>query len=418
MRLARAAATGVATLALTVGVATIAVTSAAADPDPTPEQLQQAQVAVETQAQRVARLQGEWAAADQRVEATAVAAEQATEAFNGLRYALAQAKVELALAEGEAASARRQVDEQRGVIADMVVGSYRDVGQLSTVEAVVGADDPESMLARIGTVSSVNDAMQADFDAFRASSERADRAEQAATRARDRQITLLAKAREARDLARAQQRAAQAAAAALAGERERLVADLARAQGISRALVRQHQAALTKPKNDPRAPRAPKDKPKNPGTPTPPEPSPSPAPPTDPPSDPPPVIDQTPPPPSGGAASAIAFAKQQLGEPYRWGATGPDAWDCSGLVMRAWAAGGKTLPHWSVGQYRASTPIDRSALRPGDLVFWASSSSSSSIYHVAIYLGGGQIIHAPRTGRNVEIVSIDYWRAPDFFARP
>ena len=86
--------------------------------------------------------------------------------------------------------------------------------------------------------------------------------------------------------------------------------------------------------------------------------------------------------------------------------------------MRAWAAGGKTLPHWSVGQYRASTPIDRSALRPGDLVFWASSSSSSSIYHVAIYLGGGQIIHAPRTGRNVEIVSIDYWRAPDFFARP
>ena len=101
-----------------------------------------------------------------------------------------------------------------------------------------------------------------------------------------------------------------------------------------------------------------------------------------------------------------------------WGATGPNSWDCSGLTMKAWSAGGIALPHWSVGQYRASTPISRSSLRPGDLVFWGSSSNPSSIYHVALYVGGGQIIHAPRTGRDVEQVSIDYWRSPNFFARP
>ena len=86
--------------------------------------------------------------------------------------------------------------------------------------------------------------------------------------------------------------------------------------------------------------------------------------------------------------------------------------------MRAWQAGGISLPHYSAGQYDASTPISEADLRPGDLVFWGSSSSPSSIYHVALYVGGGMIIHAPRTGENVAQVSMNYWIAPNFFARP
>ncbi len=120
----------------------------------------------------------------------------------------------------------------------------------------------------------------------------------------------------------------------------------------------------------------------------------------------------------GVAAAAIAFAEAQIGEPYSYGAAGPSSWDCSGLTSAAWAAGGRSLPHYSVAQYTQSTTISAAQLVPGDLVFWGSSSSPSSIYHVALYVGGGQVIHAPRTGRNVTRESMYSWRAPQFFARP
>jgi cell wall-associated NlpC family hydrolase len=128
-------------------------------------------------------------------------------------------------------------------------------------------------------------------------------------------------------------------------------------------------------------------------------------------------VEVAPPAPSGGAASAIAFARAQLGEPYVWGAAGPDSWDCSGLTMQAWAAGGVSLPHYSVAQYDAATPISAAELRPGDLVFWGSTSSPGSIFHVALYAGDGMIIHAPRTGRPVTLDSMYYWVPPNFFGR-
>jgi cell wall-associated NlpC family hydrolase len=86
--------------------------------------------------------------------------------------------------------------------------------------------------------------------------------------------------------------------------------------------------------------------------------------------------------------------------------------------MRSWQAGGVSLPHYSAGQYDVSTPITVNELQPGDLVFWGDTESPSSIYHVALYVGGGQIIHAPRTGEDVAQVSMYYWIAPNFFARP
>jgi len=101
-----------------------------------------------------------------------------------------------------------------------------------------------------------------------------------------------------------------------------------------------------------------------------------------------------------------------------WAAAGPSSWDCSGLTMRAWESAGTYLPHYSAGQYSASTPIRASQLRPGDLLFWGSSNSPSSIYHVAIYTGNGMMVHAPRPGRGVTEESMYYWIAPNFYARP
>ena len=103
---------------------------------------------------------------------------------------------------------------------------------------------------------------------------------------------------------------------------------------------------------------------------------------------------------TGRAQKAINFALAQLGEPYGWGGTGPNGWDCSGLVMKSWAAAGISLPRVVGPQYGATKHISRSQLQPGDLVFYGGMS------HVGMYLGKGRVIHAPRPGRSVEITGL------------
>ena len=100
-----------------------------------------------------------------------------------------------------------------------------------------------------------------------------------------------------------------------------------------------------------------------------------------------------------------------------WGAAGPSSWDCSGLTMRAWQAAGVSMSHYAGSQYTQFAKVPVNKIRRGDLLFW-SDGSASSIYHVAMYLGGGQMIQAPRPGRTVEIVSLSYWIAPDLASRP
>jgi cell wall-associated NlpC family hydrolase len=103
-------------------------------------------------------------------------------------------------------------------------------------------------------------------------------------------------------------------------------------------------------------------------------------------------------PASGRASVAVAEAYRQLGKPYRWGATGPDSFDCSGLTMWVWAKAGVSLPHHSGSQYNQGTHVSQSELRPGDLVFFGSP-----IHHVGIYVGNGNMINAPETGDVVKI---------------
>ncbi len=98
------------------------------------------------------------------------------------------------------------------------------------------------------------------------------------------------------------------------------------------------------------------------------------------------------------AAKAIAFARAQLGKPYVWGATGPTSYDCSGLTQAAWAAAGVSLPRTTWDQVKAGKRVSISDLEPGDLVFY-----NSDISHVAMYIGGGQIIQAPHTGAVIDI---------------
>lgn len=100
---------------------------------------------------------------------------------------------------------------------------------------------------------------------------------------------------------------------------------------------------------------------------------------------------------------AVATARAQIGKPYRWAGSGPNAFDCSGLAMFSWAAAGVSLPHSSRAQFASLPKIPLDQLRPGDLVF---SGGRRRINHVGIYVGDGQMIHAPQTGRRVEIAPL------------
>jgi cell wall-associated NlpC family hydrolase len=111
-----------------------------------------------------------------------------------------------------------------------------------------------------------------------------------------------------------------------------------------------------------------------------------------------PVSARPAPPVGSGASAAVAAAMSRLGLPYVWAASGPNSFDCSGLTMWAWAHGGVSLPHFSGGQYASTTHISMADLQPGDLVFFADTGA-----HVAMYIGGGQIIAAPHTGTVVQI---------------
>ena len=133
------------------------------------------------------------------------------------------------------------------------------------------------------------------------------------------------------------------------------------------------------------------------GPPNPPNPSPT----THPPSVPPPPSSPPgpdAPPVTAGAATAVAFARAQLGKPYSFNTAGPTTFDCSGLTMAAWAAAGVRMPHYSGSQAAMFPKVTWDQLQPGDIVVFYSD-----LHHVGLYIGGGMMIHAPQTGDVVKI---------------
>jgi cell wall-associated NlpC family hydrolase len=108
---------------------------------------------------------------------------------------------------------------------------------------------------------------------------------------------------------------------------------------------------------------------------------------------------------SAAAQSAIRFALAQVGKPYKWGATGPNAYDCSGLVCAAFKSGGVTLPRTTYLQASVGKRVSKADLMPGDLVFPDPG-------HVQIYLGNGRVVESPHTGAFVRVVNMwGFWTA-------
>jgi cell wall-associated NlpC family hydrolase len=436
---------------------------------PSQEQVDRAKARAEQKAHDVGAIKARLLLANQRLDAANVRAEQASEAYNGAMWRLEQAKQAYRQARADAEHARRTVASQRNRIGALVAQSYQNGGDLTALNAMMSADGPQGVMDQYVAFQGASTSLQADYKRFAAADALAQVFEGKARHAKAKQVRLAAEAAQARDAAVASADAAQAEATDIAAEKEKLITQLAAAQNISVDLARQRQAALeeiARKRAEERArlaaiaeakakaaaeakaraeaaaqqraqqkaaeeaarkkaadQKAAQDKGKSgsdggngggsggsggddpPSDPTPPTPDP-PTPPAPP----------APPAPSGGVGAALAYARQQLGEPYRWGATGPTSWDCSGLTMRAWESAGMYLPHYSVAQYEAGTPIPVGEARAGDLLFWTSNGRPSGIHHVALYLGDGDFIEAPHTGANVRYNSIYAWY-PDFAVR-
>ena len=108
---------------------------------------------------------------------------------------------------------------------------------------------------------------------------------------------------------------------------------------------------------------------------------------------------------------AVRLARHELGVPYVWGGSSPSGFDCSGLVSWVYGRLGVSLPHNAAAMYGVGRSVPVSAMRPGDLVFF------SGLGHVGLYIGQGRMIHAPQSGRNVEIEALDARSYPPVGAR-
>ncbi len=404
----RAAGTGLVTLALIGTLNGIAVADPK-DPLPSKSQVDTANANLRNKARDVAEIRADLAVANSHLRAAAEQAEVAAEAYNAARWRLAEAKRATAAAKAAATAANRRVQDQAAGIAALVTRTYQSGSDLTGVTAFFGDTNPTELMGRVGVVESVGSALDAQYAEFAATDVLAKVARQRAAAAEKKQAEEAELAERLRDGAAEAADLAQAQARSIAQQRTQLIADLATAQKISVSLASRRQQGLEAVAQAKAAAaaeaagadgalsgpnRGPVDNgisPNDPGR---------------------PYALSTP----EGADRAIAFAKAQLGEPYLWAADGPDSWDCSGLTMRAWQRGGVGLPHYSAAQYQHSKHIGIADLRPGDLVFWGDAVNT--IHHVAMYLGDGKIIHAPRTGQPVQIASMYAWIPPTYFGRP
>jgi peptidoglycan DL-endopeptidase CwlO len=312
-------------------------------------------------------------------------AEKVTEQANALGEQMRKIDRRIRALNADVERQQAHVKAVRTAIGRYAAADYRNGGADSTVQLLV-ADDPDEFLAQMSTIKAFG-AQQRDLlrqyqTAKRTLSER--------TAARQVDLDNLKEAKATVDV-----------------NRKAALRDAARAQAILDRLTeeerrrlelaerrREAAARAARAAREERAKATPSPKPSPTKTPTP-----TPTPTTEPEPEP----EPPPPPSSTRGEKALAYAKEQLGEPYVFGADGPDSWDCSGLTMRAWGSAGVSLPHSSHMQYEESPKVSQSDLRPGDLVFFYSD-----LHHVGLYAGSGRVLHAPRPGKNVEYIDIDY----------
>jgi peptidoglycan DL-endopeptidase CwlO len=299
-----------------------------------------------------------------------------TEKWNEAREELRATREAAVVAADELEAARADLAEARDHVRAVAVSAWTG-DRLGTLEAILTSESAAEMLDRVGMLQTIADHNNGVLGGAQQATDDADRA-QAATE------KLAAEAQAQVERVTAQKAELDAEIAVYQAEYERLNEEEQRA---SRAAAERHaleQAAAEQAAGGQTA--APRERAARPA----PAPAPVPAPAA--------AL-------AGGSAAAqtaVSTAMAQIGDPYVWGAGGPNAFDCSGLTQYAYAAAGIRLPHSSRMQSTMGVPVSRSALQPGDLLFFYSPVS-----HVGMYIGNGQMVHASTSGVPVKTASID-----------
>lgn len=291
------------------------------------------------------------AAVQRQIDQLRLAADAAVEEYDAAAVALQEARRESDTAVERLARQRVRTEASRARMASFAAAAYRR-GGVDQFTALVLTGDPSTFLEKAGALDQIARSQSEVVREFEAAAEALADAE------------AVARADLAAQLLLERRMAARRAAIERSLRAEQAL--LARLQPAEQAQLRAADLAATSP-------------------------TPTPAP-------------MTSVPASGRGAIATRFAYAQLGKPYHWGSSGPNSYDCSGLTMAAWAAAGVHLPHSSGGQFGAGTHLSRSAVAPGDLVFYGSP-----IHHVGIYVGAGLMISSPHTGTVVKIQNA--WRS-------
>lgn len=377
----------------------------------------------------VARIEVELATVATQAQQALQAAQIAAEQYNGARVALEEATVAAKKAQTQADTAQAEYEKGRQDVASVAQAAYRNGGSaLDSLAPYFEAEGLRAVETRQATLDTFGNHANVKMQRVAALEQVADVMQKAANKALDLQKTATAEV-EARS--KAAQAAANEAAAVQAQtemRRDVLRQELARKQNTTVELIEakeradaearaaaeaaaaQRAAEEAERRREESRRREAEEAQRRAAEEAAqrsyyrPEPVPEPAP-------------YIPPAPvssgnTGAAQGAISVAKSLLGSPYVWGGEGgaDGGYDCSGLVTVAYRSQGIYLDHWSVGQYRygatGGSYVPLSEAEPGDLVFWSSNGSASGVYHVAIYLGGGQIIEAATFGVPLRITGM------------
>lgn len=288
--------------------------------------------------------------AELEIEAAAIDQE-----YVGVKENLAQSKAQLKQKKADLAAQTKKVERLRVQAGQAALAQYQN-RHLDTAAKLLLSDDTEDFLSQVSTLEKVsenqNSALQ-DYQSEQAKLAELERSTETETAQLTKEQAELSKLRKSSESKIAESKTV--LARLTEEERQRIAAEESQAQAASQATAEGGSPDST-----------------------------------------------TVPAGSSKGATALAFAKSQLGKPYRYASAGPDAYDCSGLTSAAWAKSGVSLPRTSQSQIGSGRSVSKSELQPGDLVFYYSGIS-----HVGLYAGNGQIIHAPRPGKSVEYAALD-----------
>ncbi|MFH0520880.1 NlpC/P60 family protein [Streptomyces sp. M41] len=281
--------------------------------------------------------------------------EQATETYNATEDKLKKQREEVARLDAALARARLSLHDSRGAAGRLARQQYQNVSDLSPYVRLLLARDPQHALDQGHVIGRLARERAETVGRLTGSERRADELAHQARKALDEQLALAERQKKDKEAVHKRLKKVEELLASLTADQLTALAELEK-RGVAqaqRAFIA--SGALTTDDHKP----------------------------------------------SRKAHRAIRYAKKQLGKPYKWGAEGPKSYDCSGLTSEAWAHAGTPIPRTSQEQWARLAHIPLTELRPGDLVIYFPDAT-----HVAMYLGKGKVVQAPRPGEKIKISPI------------